>query len=86
MGHQAEVAHTLRAIAERRAPDSLGAVTLLGAVVNLYHALGLSTYENDVLGQDVAQRRGRLDALAFDAAWTAGRALTQEQAISVALT
>jgi predicted ATPase/DNA-binding SARP family transcriptional activator len=84
-GQKAEVAHTLRAIAERIEENIQQAVRLLGAIVSLYHAIGLSTYENSVLEKDVAKRRGRLDEGSFDAAWKAGCAMTLEQVTSEAL-
>jgi len=37
------------------------------------------------LDQDIAQARVHLDRAAFEAGWTAGQAMTQEQAISYAL-
>jgi hypothetical protein len=84
-GLKAEVAHTLRAIAERIEADSQRAVRLLGAIVSLYQSLGLSTYENTVLENDAAKRRSQLDEGSFNAAWKAGRAMTMEQAITEAL-
>ena len=84
-GQKAEVAHTLRAIAERIEADIQQAVRLLGAIVSLYHSIGLSTYENSVLEKDVAKRRGQLDEGSFNAAWKAGRAMTLEQVITEAL-
>lgn len=84
-GLKAEVAHTLRAIAERIEADSQRAVRLLGAIVSLYQSLGLSTYENTVLENDAAKRRAQLDEGTFNAAWKAGRAMTMEQAITEAL-
>jgi predicted ATPase/DNA-binding SARP family transcriptional activator len=84
-GQKAEVAHTLRAIAERIEGDASQAVRLLGAIVSLYHSIGLATYENSVLESDVAKRRGQLDGGTFNAAWEAGRLLTLEQVITEAL-
>lgn len=84
-GHRAEVAHTLRAIAERIEGNSPQAVRLLGAIVSLYHSLGLSTYEKTVMEQDVKLRRNQLAEGIFNAAWEAGRALTLGQAITEAM-
>jgi tetratricopeptide (TPR) repeat protein len=84
-GQKAEVAHTLRAIAERIEGDIQQAVRLLGAIVSLYHSIGLSTYENTVLEKDVAKRRGQLDEGSFNAAWKAGSAMTLAQVVSEAL-
>jgi predicted ATPase/DNA-binding SARP family transcriptional activator len=83
-GQKAEVAHTLRAIAERIEGDVQKAVRLLGAIVSLYRSIGLSTYANSVLENDLAKRRGQLDEVTFTAAWEAGRAMTMEQAITEA--
>jgi hypothetical protein len=82
---KAEVAHTLRAIAERIEGDIQQAVRLLSAIVSLYRSIGLSTYENTVLENDVAKRRSQLDEGLFNTAWEAGRAMTMEQAITQAL-
>ncbi len=84
-GQKAEIAHTLRAIAERIEEDIQLAVRLLGAIVSLYHSIGLTTYENTVMENDAAKRRGQLDEGAFNAAWKAGRTMTLEQVVSEAL-
>jgi predicted ATPase/DNA-binding SARP family transcriptional activator len=84
-GQKAEVAHTLRAIAERIEEDIQQAVRLLGAIVSLYHSIGLDTYMNTVLEKDVAKRRGQLDEGSFNAAWEAGSAMTLERVVSEAL-
>ena len=85
IGHKAGIAHTLRAIAERIEADPERAVRLLMVVINLYHALGSTTYENAVLENDLIQRRAQLDEMAFARACEAGRAMTMEQAIQDAL-
>ncbi len=81
-GLKVEAAHTLRAIAERIETDSGRAVVLLSACINVFHSLGLTTYENSILEQDMVIRQAQLDPLTFTTAWEAGRAMTLERAIS----
>ena len=81
-GHKVEAAHTLRAIAERLESDPRLAVVLLSACVSQFHSLGLTTYENTVLDQDIVKCRSQLVPSTFNAAWEAGRSMTLERAIS----
>jgi tetratricopeptide (TPR) repeat protein len=85
IGNRAEIAHCLRAVAERIEADSARAVRLLTVVHNLYSALGSTTYAQAVLEKDLAQRRAQLDDNSFAAARAAGQDLTVEQAIREAL-
>lgn len=80
-GNRAEIAHSLRAIAERIEADPARAVRLLMVVLNLYSALGSTTYEKAVREQDLAQRQAQLDQLSFAEACEAGRAWRWEQAV-----
>jgi predicted ATPase/DNA-binding SARP family transcriptional activator len=84
-GNRAEIAHSLRAVAERIEVDPARAVRLLMVVLNLYRKLGSTTYEKAVLEKDVAQRRAQLDEQSFMEACDAGRAWTWEQAVQEAL-
>jgi tetratricopeptide (TPR) repeat protein len=84
-GNRAEIAHTLRAVAERIEADPARAVRLLMVVLNLYRTLGSTTYAEAVLKKDLAQRRAQLDEHSFGVACEAGRSWTLEQAIQDAL-
>jgi predicted ATPase/DNA-binding SARP family transcriptional activator len=84
-GNRAEIAHTLRAVAERIEADPARAVRLLMVVHSLYAALGSTTYAQAVLEKDLAQRRAQLDEHSFAAACQAGRSWTWEQAVQDAL-
>jgi tetratricopeptide (TPR) repeat protein len=84
-GNRAEIAHGLRAIAERIESDPAHAIRLLMVVHNLYRALGSTTYAQGVLEKDLAQRRSQLDEAAFASACEAGSTMTVEQAIQDAL-
>jgi tetratricopeptide (TPR) repeat protein len=84
-GNRAEIAHTLRAVAERIEADPARAVRLLMVVLHLYRALGSTTYARAVLEHDLAQRRAQLDEHSFAAACEAGRRWTWEQAVQDAL-
>jgi hypothetical protein len=55
---------------------------LFGAASRLLPAA--NTYRDD-LNRRVAETRAQLDAATFEAGWTAGQAMTQEQAITEAL-
>jgi non-specific serine/threonine protein kinase len=85
IGNRAEIAHCLRAVAERIEGDPAQAVRLLTVVHSLYSALGATTYAQAVLDKDLAQRRAQMDAESFTAALAAGQKLTVEQALDEAL-
>jgi non-specific serine/threonine protein kinase len=85
IGNRAEIAHCLRAVAERVEGDPARAVRLLAVVHGLYSALGSTTYAQAVLEKDLAQRRAQLDEPSFAAAYEAGRAWSWERAVQDAL-
>ncbi|MEP7359099.1 MAG: tetratricopeptide repeat protein, partial [Anaerolineales bacterium] len=84
-GNRAEIAHGLRAVAERIEADPARAVRLLMAVHGIYRGLGSTTYAQAVLEKDLAQRRTQLDEQHYAEARQAGQVLTVEQAVHDAL-
>jgi hypothetical protein len=67
--------------------DTLRAVRLWGAAEALRDAMGVPQPNDEamVVGPFVEAARSRLDEAAFRNAWEEGRAMTQEQAIALAL-
>jgi tetratricopeptide (TPR) repeat protein len=76
----------LAAVAGERG-DTLRAVRLWGAAEALRDAMGVPQPDDEamVVGPFVEAARSRLDEAAFRNAWEEGRAMTQEQAIALAL-
>ena len=76
----------LAAVAGERG-DTLGAVRLWGAAEALRDAMGVPRPDDEamVVGPFVEAARTRLEEAAFQNAWEEGRAMTQEQAIALAL-
>ncbi len=61
------------------------AAQLLGAAWGLTEAIGVQFMAHHLLAEQIlATARARMDKIAFDRAWSAGRALVVEQAISAA--
>ena len=82
--NKVNVAHTLRAMAER-AHDPACAVRLLSAALVVYENLGAVTFASALRDTDLAARRTELDQTTYQRASEQGRALTLDQAIDEAL-
>jgi tetratricopeptide repeat protein len=67
--------------------DDERAANLFGAAQNMTHSFGfvLKLQDQQVFEQGVASLKQRVDAGTFAKAWAAGRALTREQAVALAL-
>jgi predicted ATPase len=90
LGHRGAVAHQLESFAfvAQAVKENRRAGRLFGAAEALREKMGtpMDPQERVEYDQFVDDLRGRLDAQAFASAWSAGRALTMEQAISYAIT
>jgi predicted ATPase/class 3 adenylate cyclase/Tfp pilus assembly protein PilF len=89
LGDQGGIAECLEALAGAAGAQGqpLRAARLFGAAEALREKIGvpLSPADRPTYDRTVAAARAQLDASAFTTAWTAGRALTMEQAVSEAL-
>ncbi len=89
LGHRAAVAHQLECLAfiaqAQGQPER--AARLLGAAEALRHeaASAMTPSERDEYDQAVLDLRSQLDEASLTIAWTAGRAMTTEQAVAYAL-
>ncbi len=83
--NRVNIAHTLRAVAERVDDDPARAVRLLSATLAVYESLGAITFARALRETDLAARRAELDEPAFLRASEQGRSMTVEQAIQDAL-
>jgi hypothetical protein len=89
LGHRAAIAHQLECfafLAEVRG-DNERAARLYGAAEGLREkiAISMTAVEKAEYEQHIADLRAACDAKAFAAAWSAGRAMSMEQAIAYAL-
>jgi len=89
LGHRAAVAHELECIAFifRRKGQAHRAANLLGAAEALRQAIdsSMTDIEGVEYDREVSALRTQLDEAAFTTSWSEGRAMTMDEAITLAL-
>ena len=89
LGHRAAVAHELECIAFiiRKKGQAQRAANLLGAAERLRQAIdsSMTSMERVEYEQEISALRAQMDEAALTAAWSEGRAMTMDEAITLAV-